>query len=82
MPNSLTEEEETDWCKNKQDYKYLLKIPHNDRTEAENDRLRRMAEEYRDWHRYHDIKKGRLTFNPKIHTSKIFADIPGYTGGE
>lgn len=75
MPLGLTEKEEAEWCKTKAGYKPLLKIPKAQRTEKQQKELRRKAEEYRDWHRYQDIKKGKIKYSPKHHTSKIFDEF-------
>jgi len=78
--NGLTPEEWAAWCKSKKDYKPLIRK--KNRTEDETLDMRRMAIEYRDTHRRADIDRGHLKFTPKTHTSLIFSDLPGYTGGD
>lgn len=75
----LTEDESKDWCKSKSEYLPLLNQKH--RTKKENTRLQEMAEQYRDWNRRIAIDEKHLKFNPKVHTSEVFRDLTGYTGG-
>ena len=86
MVFGLTQDEFKDWCKDKAEYKPLIRIL--DKTPEQKATLNRMARECRDYHRRIKMerkskKAGDMNkrFNPKLHTSKIFADIPGYTGG-
>lgn len=73
-PSGLTDKELEAWCKDKNDYLKLAFIPYEKRTQKEDDLVQRQSREYRDWHRYQDIKNGRIKFNPDIHDSKIFKE--------
>jgi len=72
----LTDKEEEDWCKDKKDYVKLIK--QGNLTAADRAKIQRMAEEYRDWNRYHKLINGKnssLKYSPKQHKSKIFAKL-------
>lgn len=73
-PSGLTDEELDAWCKDKNDYLKLAFIPWEKRTDEEDEEVQRKSREYRDWHRYQDVKNGRIKFNPDIHNSKIFSE--------